>query len=101
MVMNYGYARGGRWDIVQSEIEGVVQEAHQSGALVKVIFETSQLTLEQIKKGTEVCILAGADFVKTSHRFQRGGRNAGRRRHDAGNGKRAHQGQALRRHPQL
>ena len=69
MVMNYGYARGGRWDVVQAEIEGVVKEAHQRGALVKVIFETSQLTLEQIKQGTEVCILAGADFVKTSTGF--------------------------------
>ena len=73
MVMNYGYARGGRWDIVQSEIEGVVQEAHQRGALVKVIFETSQLALEQIKRGTEICVLAGADFVKTSTGFNGAG----------------------------
>ena len=40
---------------------------------MKVIFETSQLTVEQICKGTEVCIAAGADFVKTSTGFNGGG----------------------------
>ncbi|MGI6174532.1 MAG: 2-deoxyribose-5-phosphate aldolase [Christensenellales bacterium] len=61
MVMNYGAARGGNWD--------VVEEAHAKGVGVKVIFETSQLDDAQIRKGTEVCIAAGADFVKTSTGF--------------------------------
>lgn len=69
MVMNYGYARGGAWDVVEQEIRGVVEEAHKRCVGVKVIFETSQLTLEQIAKGVEVCISAGADFVKTSTGF--------------------------------
>ena len=73
MVMNYGAARGGQWDIVEEEIRGVVEEAHAQGVLVKVIFETSQLTIDQIRKGTEVCIAAGADFVKTSTGFNGGG----------------------------
>ena len=73
MVMNYGAARGGNWDVVEEEIRGVVEEAHAKGVLVKVIFETSQLTIDQIKKGTEVCIAAGADFVKTSTGFNGGG----------------------------
>ena len=73
MVMNYGAARGGNWDIVEEEIRGVVEEAHAKGAIVKVIFEISQLTIDQIKKATEVCISAGADFVKTSTGFNGGG----------------------------
>ena len=44
MVMNYGAARGGNWDVVEEEVRGVVEEAHRKGVGVKVIFETSQLT---------------------------------------------------------
>lgn len=73
MVMNYGAARGGAWNVVEEEIKAVVEEAHRRGVIVKVIFETSQLTIEQICKATEVCISAGADFVKTSTGFNGGG----------------------------
>lgn len=73
MVMNYGYARGGDWDVVEEEIRGVCEEAHAEGALVKVIFETSQLTLNQVKAATETSIRAGADFVKTSTGFNGAG----------------------------
>ena len=73
MVMNYGAARGGAWDVVEEEIRAVVEEAHKKGVNVKVIFETSQLDDAQIRKGTEVCIAAGADFVKTSTGFNGGG----------------------------
>lgn len=73
MVMNYGYARGGDWNTVEAEIRAVCEAAHPHGVVVKVIFETSQLTIEQIKKATEVCIAAGADFVKTSTGFNGGG----------------------------
>ena len=69
MVMNYGYAKGGDWAVVEQEICGVVEEAHKKGVLVKVIFETSQLTLDEVRKATRVCIAAGADFVKTSTGF--------------------------------
>jgi len=73
MVMNYGYALGGDWDVVEAEIRAVCEAAHPHGAVVKVIFETSQLTIEQVKKATEVCISAGADFVKTSTGFNGSG----------------------------
>ena len=76
MVMNYGYARGGDWDVVEEEIRGVCEEAHAQGALVKVIFETSQLTLVQVKAATETSIRAGADFVKTSTGFNGAGATA-------------------------
>ena len=73
MVMNYGAARGGAWDVVEAEVRAVVEEAHKQGVIVKVIFETSQLNLDQIRKATEVCVAAGADFVKTSTGFNGGG----------------------------
>ena len=73
MVMNYGAARGGDWATVETEIRGVVEEAHAKNVGVKVIFETSQLDAEQIRRATEVSIAAGADFVKTSTGFNGAG----------------------------
>lgn len=73
MVMNYGLARSGMWDALGDEIQRVVRQAHQRGVGVKVIFETSELTLEQIEKATQVCIDAQADFVKTSTGFSKHG----------------------------
>ena len=69
MVMNYGYARSGKWDEVKAGIEAVVNAAHAYKVGVKVIFETCQLTTKQIAKATEICMEAGADFVKTSTGF--------------------------------
>ncbi|MDR2756269.1 MAG: deoxyribose-phosphate aldolase [Planctomycetaceae bacterium] len=74
MVANYGWIRSGLWDEVRNEIQGVVNIAHHhrhksSPVLVKVILETSQLTTEEIIHATEICIEAGADFVKTSTGF--------------------------------
>ena len=43
--------------------------AHARNVLVKVIFEASQLTSEEIARATEVSIAAGADFVKTATGF--------------------------------
>jgi len=69
MVANYGWIRSGLWADVRSDIQAVVDIAYAHKVLVKVILETSQLTLEQISRATEICIGAGADFVKTSTGF--------------------------------
>lgn len=73
MVMNYGYARSGLWDKVEEDVRGVVEKAHAKNVAVKVIFETSELTVEEIERGTKACIAAGADFVKTSTGFSKSG----------------------------
>ena len=69
MVMNYGAAEGGDWAAVREEIFGVVEEAHARGVLVKVIFETCELSEDCIRQGVDVCVDVGADFVKTSTGF--------------------------------
>ena len=69
MVANYGFIRSGLWERVALDIKAVTEAAKPSGTLVKVIFETSQLTVNEIKKTTEICISAGADYVKTSTGF--------------------------------
>ena len=68
-VMNYGAAKGGDWAAVREEIFGVVEEAHARGVLVKVIFETCELSEDCIRQGVDVCVDVGADFVKTSTGF--------------------------------
>lgn len=69
MVANYGWIRSGLWDDVRRDVRGVVDVAHRHSVIVKVIFETSQLTLDEVTRMTEICIEAGADFVKTSTGF--------------------------------
>lgn len=73
MVANYGYIRSGLWDLVMKDIKAVADITKKSGVLLKVIFETCTLSVEQIKKATEICIEAGADYVKTSTGFHNNG----------------------------
>lgn len=73
MVANYGYIKSGLWEKVRAEIENVVRVAHQEDVLVKVIVESGVLTLDEVRKATEICVEAGADFIKTSTGFYGGG----------------------------
>jgi deoxyribose-phosphate aldolase len=61
---------------VESDIRGVVEVAHRSGAICKVIFETSLLTVEEKVRAALASKRAGADFVKTSTGFSTGGATA-------------------------
>ena len=69
MVMNIGQFLSGHHDLVRNEIQAVVETAHASQVLVKVIQESGFLTLEQIALASQLTLEAGADFVKTSTGF--------------------------------
>jgi len=69
MVANYGWVRSGLWDAVRDDIAAVVDLCKPAGVPLKVIFETARLDREQIRKLTEICVEARADFVKTSTGF--------------------------------
>ncbi len=69
MVANYGYIKSGKWDSVKADIEIVAKQTKAAGIVMKVIFETAHLTTDEISKTVELCIEAGADFVKTSTGF--------------------------------
>ncbi|MBK1878731.1 deoxyribose-phosphate aldolase [Pelagicoccus mobilis] len=69
MVANYGRIRSGDWEYVKADIAAVAETLKPAGIPLKVIFETSTLSLEQITRATEICVEAGADFVKTSTGF--------------------------------
>jgi deoxyribose-phosphate aldolase len=76
MVINIGALKSGQDDVVQSDIRGVVEAAHRGGAICKVIFETSLLTVEEKVRAALASKRAGADFVKTSTGFSTGGATA-------------------------
>ncbi len=73
MVLNVGELRSGNFDVVSDDIIAVVETAHASGAIVKVILETALLNSEQKVKACLLAKEAGADFVKTSTGFGPGG----------------------------
>ena len=77
IVSNYGFIRSGLWDAVREDLKAVNDVCHSFGTAVKVIFETDALTLDEVKRATEVAIEAGTDFVKTSTGFFTGGRSDG------------------------
>jgi len=63
MVINVGLLRSGEHRYVEDDVRTVVEAAE--GTLLKVILETHYLTDDQIRHGSEICVRAGADFVKT------------------------------------
>ncbi len=69
MVLNVGELLGGNHDAVRRDIHAVVEAAHTSGAIVKVILETGLLDDRQKVTAATLAKLAGADFVKTSTGF--------------------------------
>jgi deoxyribose-phosphate aldolase len=69
MVLQIGALRSGRDADVQADIAAVVEVAHGSGAIVKVIFENAYLTDDEKVRACRLSEAAGADFVKTSTGF--------------------------------
>ena len=72
MVINVGLVKDGEWTLVQRDIEAVTA-AVKGRALVKVIIEACLLTDEEKVLACKCAERAGADFVKTSTGFSRGG----------------------------
>ena len=66
MVMNIGALRSGNLEGVLSDIQGVVDIAHGSGCILKVILENAYLSDEQKVAACQIAKQAGADYVKTS-----------------------------------
>ena len=69
MVLNIGSLKSGDRTLVECDISSLVEVTHQAGALLKVILETALLTNDEKKLACELCLVANADFVKTSTGF--------------------------------
>ena len=71
MVINIGMLRAGMVDYVRDEIAAVRAECR--GRVLKVIIETCLLTDEEKKLMCSVVARGGADYIKTSTGFSKGG----------------------------
>lgn len=73
MVVNIGALKGKDDRLVARDIRGVVEVCDEARALSKIILETALLTDEEKVRGCQLSMKAGADFVKTSTGFSKGG----------------------------
>ncbi len=71
MVINVGWVKERRYEDLVYEI-ALIKDACE-GKLLKVILETCLLTDEEIAYASKAAMDAGADFVKTSTGFSKGG----------------------------
>ena len=77
MVINVGQLKAGNYDYVENDVRQVVSTAKSKNAICKVILETALLNDEEKVKACLICKKAGADFVKTSTGFSKGGATVG------------------------
>jgi len=77
MVINVGQLKSGNYDYVFNDVNRVVLAAKVHRNVCKVILETALLTDEEKVKACLICKKAGADFVKTSTGFSKGGATVG------------------------
>ena len=73
MVINVGALRSGDDCLVEHDIRLVAEAAHEYNAICKVIIETALLNDDEKVRACRAAKQAGADFVKTSTGFSKGG----------------------------
>ena len=73
MVMNIGALKSGDRVRVQADMQGMVQIAHDNGAILKITIETALLSLDEKILACQLAVAAGADFVKSSTGFSHAG----------------------------
>ncbi|APF19961.1 Deoxyribose-phosphate aldolase [Caldithrix abyssi DSM 13497] len=71
MVINIGALKSGDYELVEHDIRSVVRAAGRR--IVKVIIESCLLTDEEKVKACTLAKIAGANYVKTSTGFSKGG----------------------------
>lgn len=77
MVINIGRLKSKDNQYVANDVRQVVLAAKREGVVSKVILETALLTDEEKIIACLICKEAGADFVKTSTGFSKGGATVG------------------------
>lgn len=77
IVVNFGLALSGEYDVIKKDLQACVDVSHKHGRQLKVIFETDALQEEHIRKLCQICVEVGVDFVKSSTGFLTGHENKG------------------------
>lgn len=73
MVLNIGALKSGQLELVMQDVQAVADAAHEHQAKLKVIIEAVLLSDQEKIQASVLCKMAGADFVKTSTGFSKGG----------------------------
>ena len=73
MVLNIGALKNGDDAIVLNDVRAVADVCRDKNVLCKVILENCLLTGEEKVRASELCIKAGAHFIKTSTGLNTGG----------------------------
>ncbi len=78
MVINVGWLKDGKHDEILGEIRAIrkAMDAVKPGRILKVIIETCLLNDDEKIKMCEIVSDSGADFIKTSTGFSKGGATA-------------------------
>lgn len=59
--------------IITKELSDIARICHNiNSVILKIIIETGELTLDQIKIACDICVNAGVDYIKTSTGFKKG-----------------------------
>ncbi|MDY6765631.1 MAG: deoxyribose-phosphate aldolase [Halobacteria archaeon] len=70
MACNVSELKSGNYDSFMDDVEGVVEAS--GGAPVKAIIETGILTEDEKRRASNLCVEAGADYIKTCTGFFEG-----------------------------
>ena len=76
MVIHVGALKAGEDAAVEKDVEELAEACHDRKALLKVSLECALLTDKEKRRGAQLAVHAGADFVKTSTGFGPGGATA-------------------------
>ncbi len=69
VVINLGWLKMGKIDLIHREIASICEE---TGQVIKAILETQLLNPDELRQAADVCMDAGAAFLKTSTGWQGG-----------------------------
>ena len=75
IVVNNSWTKSGKFDLIKDELNSFVGQVKKSkkDVVVKVIIETCLLTNEEKEKLANIVKNSGADFIRTSTGFSKGG----------------------------
>jgi deoxyribose-phosphate aldolase len=73
MVLNIGALKNSDTDIVLNDVRALADICREKNLILKVILENCLLTDDEKKRASEICVKAGAHFIKTSTGLSTGG----------------------------
>jgi deoxyribose-phosphate aldolase len=70
IVIQMGFVKSGKYDLVKEDLESVVWECHKNRRLIKIIVEDAYTTLNEKHELYRIVMESGADFIKTGTGFE-------------------------------